>query len=118
MNSQPYSATPNSGILPTGSWFSTPEILPKFSSSFNENPMEMDSEKYTRSKIAKLLTDFRQRLRPWSTEFFRVSKFGWPLNIATIPLRIKQNLEHFFINYLCLTIILMVSDNFKIKFFF
>ncbi|KAI1712619.1 PRA1 family protein [Ditylenchus destructor] len=56
----------------------------------------------------KVFDALRQRLRPWSTEFFAFSKFGWPPSIVGVVPRIKHNLQYFTTNYLCLVVILLI----------
>lgn len=106
MNSPPY-PTPNSGIPPTSSWFNSPGFIPQFNGDKNQSGLDPGNNE-NRAGIKNFLGELQKRLRPWSTEFFRIAKFGWPLTIASIPLRIKHNLEYFLTNYLCLSVILMV----------
>lgn len=108
MNSSPNS-TPNSGIRPEpSSWFTTSGFVSQFNEQNNAEGLNLGNNE-NRGGIINFLSELRKRLRPWSTEFFRITKYGWPLSIATVPLRIKHNLEYFLTNYLCLSVILMVK---------
>lgn len=93
------SSNPNSGILPQ---------FVGFGGAPNGEGGDGTPNQERLAAARKLFDILRQRLRPWSTEFFAFSKFGWPPSIVGVVPRIKHNLQYFTTNYLCLVVILLV----------
>jgi len=100
-----------------GSWFSSTAssnpnsgILPQFIGFAGANPNDVNGdESPDQQRVARRMLDlFRQRLRPWTSEFFSFAKFGWPPSVVKVVPRIKHNLQYFTTNYLCLAAILLI----------
>ncbi|KAH7726768.1 prenylated Rab acceptor [Aphelenchoides avenae] len=91
INANPAMPAPNSS-----SWFPSANILPENGES---GPGA--------AQAAQWFSDRRQTLRAWS-EFFRCAKFGLPPSLTAVVPRIKNNLQYFLSNYMCVFIVLMV----------
>jgi len=96
----------------SNSWFSTGPsagILPSFIIGQGRGEGNGgDASPNGQWTAAKVLSELRQRLRPWFSEFFRLQKFGWPPGIVAVVPRVKRNLQYFMTNYLLLAVILLV----------
>jgi hypothetical protein len=64
----------------------------------------------TKHATLNWVSERKKDIRPWS-EFLNYKKFGCPSVSGIVP-RVKKNLDKFLSNYLCVFIILLVSQSF------
>lgn len=82
------------------------------SSWFSSTTNIMQDQTETTKSVFSWLEERRKNLRSW-TEFFQLSKFGFPSVTGAVP-RVKKNFDTFLTNYLCVFIVLLVTKKVRI----